>query len=145
MYVIIKKKNKYKLIDKEEINNIVGFQMTSHNKNLTINDSSVCNIEVVSKVLAHPLVYKRVAKKYNKLLAILTELLISDDDSGDSFREALNQIERFRVEVKNKYREYLKQKELEMMSKQLKALEKEATVRLYELNNYYTRQTSKGN
>ena len=76
-------------------------------------------------------------------IAILTELLISDDDSGESFREALNQIERFKVEIKSRYREYLKQKELEFMSKQLKALQKEATMRLYELNTFYEKR-SKG-
>ena len=96
-----------------------------------------------SKKLAHPLIYKKVSKKYNRLIAILTELLISDDDSGESFREALNQIERFKVEIKSRYREYLKQKELEFMSKQLKALQKEATMRLYELNTFYEKR-SKG-
>ena len=141
MYVVNKEKNKYKLIDKEELKNISGFKMTS-NKSLNIS-SKISNIEVSSKKLAHPLIYKKVSKKYNRLIAILTELLISDDDSGESFREALNQIERFKVEIKSRYREYLKQKELEFMSKQLKALQKEATMRLYELNTYYEKR-SKG-
>ncbi len=142
MYVVNKEKNKYKLIDKEELKNISGFKMTS-NKSLNIASSKISNIEVSSKKLAHPLIYKKVSKKYNRLIAILTELLISDDDSGESFREALNQIERFKVEIKSRYREYLKQKELEFMSKQLKALQKEATMRLYELNTYYEKR-SKG-
>lgn len=145
MYVVKRQKNKNSLIAKEELKNITGFRMTSNNKSLTIADSKVVNIIVSNKKLAHPLIYKKVIKKYNRLIAILTELLISDDDSGDSFREALNQIERFKVEIKSRYREYLKQKELELMSKQLKALQKEATMRLYELNtNYLTRQTGKG-
>ena len=145
MYVVKRQKNKNSLIAKEELKNITGFRMTSNNKSLTITDSKVVNIIVSNKKLAHPLIYKKVIKKYNRLITILTELLISDDDSGDSFREALNQIERFKVEIKSRYREYLKQKELELMSKQLKALQKEATMRLYELNtNYLTRQTGKG-
>ncbi len=145
MYVVKRQKNKNSLIAKEELKNITGFRMTSNNKSLTIADSKVVNIIVSNKKLAHPLIYKKVIKKYNRLITILTELLISDDDSGDSFREALNQIERFKVEIKSRYREYLKQKELELMSKQLKALQKEATMRLYELNtNYLTRQTGKG-
>ncbi len=145
MYVVNKKKNKYKLIDKEELKNISGFQMTTQNKTLTIDKMKVSNIRVSNKKLAHCLIYDKVSKKYNKLIAILTELLVSDDDSGDSFREALNEIERFKVEIKSKYREYLKQKELEFMSKQLRALQKEATMRLYEVNaQIYTRQTGKG-
>lgn len=72
-------------------------------------------------------------QKYRKLLALLTELLISDDDTGDTFREALNQIEKFRQEVKNKYRTYLTKKELEQMSKQLKVFQLEAQTRYIEL------------
>ncbi len=142
MYVVVKNKCKYKLIDKEELQNINGIVMTK--KNLFIENFLVSNIKVTSKKLAHPLVYKKVCKKYNKLIELLTELLISDDDSGESFREALNQIERFKVEIKSRYREYLRQKELEYMGKQLKALEKEATIRLYELNDFYSKKTSKG-
>ncbi len=145
MYVVNKIKNKYKLVDKDDLKNISGFKMTSYNKSITVASTKVSNIEITNKKLAHPLVYKKVCKKYNKLIAILTELLISDDDGGESFREALNQIERFKVEIKSRYREYLKQKELEFMSKQLKALQKEATMRLIELNNdYLIKNTRKG-
>ena len=37
----------------------------------------------------------------------------SDDESGDNYREALNQIERFRRMIKNKYRDFLIQEEIE--------------------------------
>ena len=33
--------------------------------------------------------------KYERLINKLTELLIDDDDSGETCREALNQVERF--------------------------------------------------
>ena len=68
---------------------------------------------------------------------ISTELLVDDDESGDTFREALNHIEKFRLEIKIKYRNYLKQKELEMMSKQLTQLQKVANERLLEIHNSY--------
>ena len=60
-----------------------------------------------------------------------------DDDSGDTYREALNQIEKFRQEIKNKYRKFLKQKELETMSKKLIILQKEANKRLFEIQDNY--------
>lgn len=131
-----KYKNKSKLIDKTEIIELDGFMMGSKNKVYKIGGNEVKDIKVVDAKLASSLVNKQVFKKYDKLINYLTELLVDDDDSGNSYREALNQIEKFRQEIKNKYRKYLKQKELEMMSKKLVILQKEANKRLNELQNY---------
>ena len=73
---------------------------------------------------------------YKKLLNLLAELLTDDDDSGDSYREALNQIERFRMIIKNKYRDFLLRQDLEKMSKKLVILQKEANNKLLEIHNY---------
>lgn len=144
MYSVDNKKfkNKYKMLDKMEILNIEGFIMGSQNRVFKIDGESVRNIKVVNTKLANSVVTNQVLKKYNKLINYLTDLLSSDDDSGETCREALNQIERFRIEIKNKYRKFLKQKELEMMSKQLLILQKEANKRLIELNDYYKYQNN---
>ena len=126
MYTINNSK-KEKITLKEELINIDGFLMASKRKVFKINGAEIREIKVVNKKFANPLVYKKVLQKYNTLISLLTDLLVSDDDSGDSYREALNQIEKFRMEIKNKYRRYLKKNELEKMSKQLKTLKKEAT------------------
>lgn len=129
--------NNGNLVDKTELIELTGFMMASKSKVFKINGCDIREIKVINKRLANPLVSKKVMKKYSKLIAYLTELLIDDDDSGETFREALNQIEKFRLEIKVKYREFLKQKELEMMSKQLMALQKEAKTRLEEIRTSY--------
>ena len=128
-----KKKNKNKLVDKTELIELDGFMMGSKNKIYKINGNEVRDIKVIDTNLASSLVKQQVAKKYEKLISLLTELLVDDDDSGDTYREALNQIEKFRQEIKNKYRKFLK--ELEMMSKKLVVLQKEANKRLFEIQN----------
>ena len=130
-----KSKNKNKLIDKTELIELEGFMMGSKNKVYKIDGSDVRDIKVIDTKLASNLVSKQVSKKYEKLINYLAELLVDDDDSGDSYREALNQIEKFRQEIKNKYRKFLKQKELETMSKKLVLLQKEANKRLFEIQN----------
>lgn len=131
------KSNNGKLTDNEKLDDIKGFMMASKSKVFKINGSAVKNIMIVDKKLANPLVSKKVFKNYDKLIAYLTELLVDDDDSGESFREVLNEIEKFRLEIKIKYREFLKQKELEVMSKQLMTLQREAKIRLMDIQNNY--------
>ena len=146
MYTINSKSNKKKSITiREELINIDGFLMASKRKVFKINGAEIRDIKVVDKKFANPLVYKKVYQKYKNLINFLTDLLVSDDDSGDSYREALNQIEKFRIEIKNKYRKYLKKNELEKMSKQLMTLKKEANNKIIELQNSYLEYQNQNN
>lgn len=114
-----------------------AFPMGSSKKVFVINGCKIKAIKISGVKLASPMVSDIVQKKYKKLLERLADLLVDDDDSGDSYREALNEIERFRLIVKNKYRAFLAKKDLEIMSKQLVLLQKEAEERLLELRNSY--------
>ena len=115
----------------EDVLEISGFPMGPSGKVYQIGDSNIKAISISSTKLANPFAWKIVSKKYQKLIEYLTTILIDDDDeSGETMREALNQIEKFRQEIKNKYRDYLKRKELEMMAKQLQVVQKEIYERL---------------
>lgn len=138
MYSISRKKvvkKKWKFKDFESLFNLDGFLMPSSRNGFNICNQKITYINVVDIELAKPIVRKFVSTKYKKLIKTLTELLISDDDSGDTFRLALDKIEKFRMEVKNKYRRFLEQKELEIMAKQLSALQKQAKLEFAELQN----------
>ena len=63
-------------------------------------------------------------------LLYLHSLISESDDEQGTMREVLDRIEKFRQEIKNKYRSYLEKDELEKMSSQLKVLQKEAKERL---------------
>lgn len=140
MYSVSKKKNTKK-IDTYEILNLDGFLMSTRN-GFKIHDQVIQNIRIVDADIAHGIVIDKVMKRYNKLISYLTDVLTSDDDSGDALCEALNQIERFRLEIKNKYRNYLKKKELEKMSKQLMRLKKETENQLLEIQESRVKLTN---
>ena len=120
-----------------ELLDIDGFLMASGNKAFKVDGSIIRKIRVMNKKLANPLASKKVSQRYNQLIVLLTELLVDDDGSGESCREALNQIEKFRLEIKNKYRDYLLKDELEKMASQLALLQKEANKKLFEIQHQY--------
>lgn len=128
----VKRENK-KLTKVEFSENFSFFPMASNKKVFVLEKTNIKNIMIINHKLAHPLVAKKVQKEYEKLVITLMDLLTSDDDTGESFREALNRIEKFRQEIKNKYRDFLKKQELEDMAKQLKVFQQESQKRYYEL------------
>lgn len=121
-----------------------GVMFGIENRSYKIGTVIIKNLEIYDKKLAHPIAVMQVKKKYEKLMKILPDLLISDDDSGESIRSALNEIERFRQIIKNKYREYLKEKDLKLMSSQLKVLQREAKAKYLEMQNSYRYTSFKG-
>ena len=141
MYSISSRKyiNNGKLLDKTDVLDIGGFLVATKRKIFQIQGANVRQIRVVDKDLAHPLVHEVVMRKYQQLISVLAELLVEDDDDGETCREALNQIEKFRIQVKNKYRNYVKKQELEMMSKKLSKIQKNMQMKLFMIQNSYLR------
>ena len=138
--------NKYSIIDNTDIYNLRGYPM-GEERTYTILGERISNIVIMSSELNHSLVIRKVYQQYSRLVELVTSLLLDDDDSdGSNYREALNQIERFRIIVKNQYRAFLEQEELAFMGKQLQVLKKEATIKLLEIQDSYNRymETSRG-
>lgn len=137
MYVVVRpkvsKRKKKKKLEMESIHLLEGIVFGMRGKKYKIKDDYVHNLVIYNRKLAHPIAWKQVEKKYQKLIETIPDLLVSDDDSGESIREALNQIEKFRQIIKNKYRAYLKREELEKMAKSLLILQKNAQDRLMEI------------
>ncbi len=135
MYLIVKPK-KMKRKKKNKLKNIQlgeGILFGIQGKKYKISEDYVSNLTIYNKKLGHSIAWKQVEKKYQKLIATIPDLLISDDESGDSIREALNLIEKFRQIIKNKYRAFLKKQELEKMANSLLILQKNAQDRLLEI------------
>ena len=138
MYKLTKKKlpKSYEFKDEDSLKDLSGFVMNK-NKAFVIEGTEILNITIISRELAKPLVIDTLNRKYSTLIKKVTYLLMEDDDSGESCREALNQIERFKVIIKNKYMKYLDKEILREVARQLTLLQKEADNRLVEIKEYY--------
>lgn len=130
--------NSYLVIEKSYVYNgslILGKGLNINLKNeiISIYDLEIQKIFITNKVY----------KKYLKLLKIVNFYLNSEDDTGTAYHEALNEIEKFRQLVKNKYRDYLLDKTIKEMSKELNKKITEAKKRILyiDINTYnYTNE-----
>lgn len=142
MYKVNNKKiKKGKITTKINIINLDGYVMHTKNKYFIIEGEKITDIKVIDKGLINSVVSEIVEKKFKKLIQEITELFINEDDSEGSMNEVLNRIEKFRQEIKNKYRAYLKEEELKLMGNRLKKLQREANKRKEELINYQLENT----
>ena len=112
-----------------------GYMLKSRSRSFTFLKTSVSNIRVINREFIHNLVKKKVDIRFENLMKKLVLLLISDDDTGESARLILDRVERFRQEIKNKYKMYLTKKELDEMAKQLIHLQKEAQMKMILISN----------
>ena len=136
MYIIKESYKIYEIVN--DYDGFEGFMLGKSGHIFKIKGQRIINIKIINKDLAAPLVKKVIFNKYESLIKMLTELLTTDDDTGTTLIEALNRIEKFRQLVKNKYRNYLKKKELDFMARELRNMQNEAKRRYLELsNNYY--------
>ncbi len=136
MYIVKESYKMYEIVN--DYDGFDGFMLAKSGHVFKIKGQRIINIKIINKDLAAPLVKKVILNKYQNLIKILTELLTTDDDTGTTLIEALNRIEKFRQEVKNKYRIYLEQKELDFMARELRNIQNETKRRYLELsNNYY--------
>ena len=131
-----KKTTKGKVTNKIDFVNLDGFVMPSKRNYFMIDGEKITDIKVVQTELIGEMVGKTVRKKYKKLIKEITDLLVDEDESEGSMNEVLNRINKFKSEIKNKYRSYLTKQELEKMAKELRVLEREAKSRTEALISY---------
>ncbi|MDD6245242.1 MAG: hypothetical protein PUB03_06245 [bacterium] len=76
-------------------------------------------IHVVDYIIKKEMLKKQLAKKLDRLMFLLKFYLESDDDSGVAYQEALNEINKFREILRNKYRKLMNEEMLESINNEL--------------------------
>lgn len=128
-YLVVKTKDQKEIVYME-YDKLTGYDITPKNKKTFADCIQVNKMILIQPSLIEKLVHKKVDRHFKRLLMLVTMLLETDDDTGTSLRECLNEVEKFRLEIKNKYREYLTKEELNLMAKKLMILNEEAKMRL---------------
>lgn len=122
-YILCKKKHEQELI---YLNYDIkgGFKFKPKNKveysGVKVNEMVVINPSFIEKVLK-----RKIKKKLDSYLHFLIMLLDNEDTDPTNLRHALNDLEKYRRTVINKYRNYLDKKYIDLLLKKMDVLERE--------------------
>lgn len=122
-YILCKKKQEQELI---YLNYDIkgGFKFKPKNKveysGVKVNEMVVINPSFIEKVLK-----RKIKKKLDSYLHFLIMLLDNEDTDPTNLRHALNDLEKYRRTVINKYRNYLDKKYIDLLLKKMDVLERE--------------------
>lgn len=133
-YLIVKEKNK-KEITYFECSKLKGFNMTSKTKNIKLKDAiNVNKMVIINPNFIEKLINKKINNKLKKLIDLLINICDSDEDPSGTLMISLNEIEKFKRELINKYLEYMNKEQIKSLNKKIEILESEVTSRIYYLN-----------
>ena len=127
---ILQKKPMKKAITVEEFETLKGLSVSPKKDFKFDGMINVSKVTIDNPDLIKTYINKKCNRNMDKILKILK--LLFDDESGDPSPAmlALNEIEKFRQLIINKYQKYMSKKEYNILIKKLEILELEVTERL---------------
>ena len=97
-----------------------------------IKDLKLANVLIVNDALIDQYMMKRINNRFKKILEYIASIYEDDDDdTTDSLMKALNQVEKFKMELINRDRKYIEKEHIELISKKVKIIEKELQDKMY--------------
>lgn len=121
---VIKKDAKTDVITYMEYEKLKGFSVKPKNK-VTFEDMiNVNEMILINPTLIEKLITKKCTKSFDRIIKMVS--VVSDDDSDDSgYMLILDEIERFKNLLVNKYKKYMEEKDFELNLKKLDLLKEE--------------------
>ena len=134
-YLVVKEKNK-KEVMYFEYDKLNGFNMSSKNKNIKLRDAiNVNKVVIINPTFIEKVINKKINLKIKKLIDLISNIYESDDeDPAGSLMQALNEVEKFKREMINKYLNYMSKEQVNLLEKKIEILESEVMSYAYKLN-----------
>ncbi len=125
---VIKKDAKTDVITYMEYEKLKGLKMKPK-KSASFEDMiSVNEVIVINPSLIEKLIDKKCSRTFSKIIRMMS--IVSDDEDDDSgYMLILDEIERFKNLIVNKYKSYMEEKEYNILLKKLELLEQEVIAR----------------
>lgn len=124
-YYIYKKNNEESIVCLD-YDKLPGYSFTPKNRvkydGVKVNKVVVINPTMIEKVLR-----RKIKNKLDLYLKLIVEFIESDSGEAGGYREALDDLSKYKSIIQNKYQKYLDEKYLDVLNKKIAFLE-------YELN-----------
>lgn len=133
-YYVCKKNNDVQILYLD-FDKVKGFNFNPKNNvkydGIVVNKMAIIKPSMVEKVLR-----RKIKKKLDLYLKLIIRFIESDDPDGETLREALNDLTRYKSIINHKYKKYLDKKYLDILTKKIAILEYELNTKYMALSNY---------
>lgn len=128
-FLVVKNKDS-KEIKYFEYDKISGYNIKPNPK-LKFQDAiNVNKMILINPSLIEKMVDKKIKRKFDYLINLLSVVYENDDDTGEGLKLALDEAEKFRIELNNKYRQYINEEKFDLLQKKIAILEDELYLRM---------------
>ena len=104
-----------------------GFQVTPKNR-IPYEGIQVNQMTVIKPMFIEKVIKKKIKRRLDYYMQYIIHLLETDDE-GNGIDIALNDLERLKVMIRNKYQLYLEEKYVELLMKKIELLERELKIK----------------
>ena len=135
-FLIVKEKNS-KDIKYFDYNKLDGYNLTTK-KDVHFADAiDVNRVMIINPTFIDKIATRKINTKFNKLINMMQVVceVGDEDESGEGYRIALDEAEKLKMELWNKYKKFISEEKLELMIKKIEILEDELKLRLTLLLN----------
>ena len=122
----MKTKSKYVLLKKSIYKNIVSFDFDdSFSMTKKKDKESIGTIKFYDEKIIDGVIKRSIDNRFKKLLELIANIEESDEDPSNGYLFCLDETEKFKRELINKYDKFLKKTQLEFMNKKIELIEKD--------------------
>lgn len=133
----INKKNSNNEIIYLDFDKLKGFNFSPKN-NVKYDGIVVNKMVIIKPSMIEKILKRKIKKKLDLYLKLIIRFIESEDsDNGESIREALNDLTRYKNIIAYKYRKYLDEKYLKLLIKKIALLEYELNSKLITYQDEY--------
>lgn len=130
-YYVTKKSDNQKVeLDRNKID---GFDVTPKNR-IKYDGIIVNKLVIIKQSFVEKLLKKKIKRKLELYLKFIVDFIESDSDDGDTLREVLNDITRYKQIINYRYRKHLGEKYIDLLLKKIELLDRELKMKIYSID-----------